>query len=374
MTHPTRDIWNVSKIKVLKTLARMGTANPIMLAESTRKSVSSIDSTVKSLVKYKYVKTIHWTKKNDGCCNRYALTPNGKEFLSTLDSRFIYGNNLHLKYHANPVRFSSETMQWKKRSYPPSFVECSGNEYEFILYPQTKDDIIFRRLRELTFFSKQEKPYAKGDYFTIYFMDTFVIYFVEKFTLEEYASVFSKYRTPKDPGKYLLKLQSDHPGSQFVYLLYFKKYKQRPQERTPKQRIAQFIEKTNHEVSTAASFIVPVAAPDNPAAPILAPIASPKIQPIVVNWRPIENAPQQAHYSLFDVKIGEVLSIKGINYQVLETSPITLGEMSDTEYRSSGYNSPQEYLKAWLGQRNATLPTKEWTGSKCILQAVETAG
>lgn len=216
-----------------------------MVAERTLKSVNATDRRLKDLLRYKHIKIIPYPHKNDGCCSRYQLTPKGKKYLRTLENRFLYGKDLNLKYSPRDIQYTDETISWKKRAYPPSFMECSGNEYEFKLSTETNDRILVYHKRDLTFFTKEEKKYAIGDYFRIYDLDSYVLYYIESFSIQEYANVFSKYRTPRDPEQYLLKLQTDHPESKYVYILYFRKYKAISQETTTYQRIANFLNDKN---------------------------------------------------------------------------------------------------------------------------------
>lgn len=341
MITTAKDRWNLSKLKVLRSLARMGDSNSIRIAEATRKTVDATDHTIKRLLGFKHIKIIPYNKNNDGCCNRYALTPKGKKYLKTLDSRFIYSDDLNLKFHPRHIDYTPDTIAWKSRSYPPGQVECFGNEYEFNLSQTTKDNIFTHHLRELQFFTKEEKHYAKGDYFKIYDLDTYVLYYIESFSIQEYAKIFSRYRTPKDPEQYLLKLQSDHPGSKFCYILYFKKYKARPQEKGTDQRIAKFL---NDKTTTNDNLSIPT---ENTPKPIL----------------------EGDYYFLFEQKINDIVTVKGIDYQVLETTPLPLGQMVDIEYQSHSYNSPDEYMQAWLLERNATKPTRDWIVYRCVLQA-----
>ncbi|MFZ3167405.1 MAG: hypothetical protein WA130_07295 [Candidatus Methanoperedens sp.] len=341
-----KDRWNLAKLKVLRTIGRLGDANSLMIAERTRKSVNATDRRLKDLLRFKHIKTIPYPHKNDGCCSRYQLTTKGIKYLTTLENRFLYSQDLNLKYNPMHIDYTPDTITWKNREYPPQYPEATGNKYDFNLSDKIKDAIMLGRKRELQFFTKEEKTYSIGDYFRIYDLDTYVLYYVERFTLQEYAKTFSRYRSPKDPEQYLLKLQADHPGSKYVYNLYFRKYKARPQEQTPDQRIAQFLSDKNPPNDSISN--------------------------------PIEHTPQQAYnenyYSLFERKIGEILNIKGIDYQVLETTPLPLGQMVDIEYQSHGYNSPEEYMTAWLSERNATRPTREFIVYRCKLQAIEKEG
>lgn len=320
-----KDRWNLSKLKVLRSLARMGDSNSIRIAEATRKTVDATDHTIKRLLGFKHIKIIPYNKNNDGCCNRYALTPKGKKYLKTLDLRFIYSDDLNLKFHPRHIDYTPDTISWKKRNYPPSYVECSGNEYEFKLSQTTKDNIYIYHQRELTFFTKEEKKYAIGDFFKIYDMDTFVIYYVERFTLQEFASIFSRYRSPRDPDKYLSKLQADHPGSQFVYLLYFRKYKPKPQEPTSDQRIKQFLSDktpTNDNIGNS---------PEN----------TPQINTTI-------------YYSAFERNITDTIKLLEIDHKILDIIPITAKTMAKEEWKDKGFDSWESYLSDWFKTRNIT--------------------
>lgn len=220
-----KDRWNLGKLKVLRTLRRSD-SNAIRIAERTRKSVGSTDNILKRLLKNKQIKTVPCTKFNDGCCYRFAITPKGRNYLQALQTRFLASNDLNLKFDIPMhVNYKAIDKAFAMREYPPAYPEITGELRDFKLPLSIQDAIITRKLNDIRIITVDKKPCAKGDLFEVYGLK-YVIYHIEVFTLEAYSSFFSQYHKPKDPEDYYKKLKDKHPGAVFVYLLYFKRFKE----------------------------------------------------------------------------------------------------------------------------------------------------
>ena len=255
-----KDAWNLGKLKILKTLSHLGDSNALRIAKRTRKSVGATDHILKRLLKYKHIKIIHHIKNNDGCCNRFALTPKGEEYLRILQTQFLQGNDLNLKFEFPvKVNYKEVDKEFRRREFPPHSLEPTGELREFKISRTTTDSIFIGDTKDIQLFTTESKPYAAGDFFNI-FNRKYIIYYIEKFTLPEYAATFAQYNTPKDPAAYAQKLQNKHPGAVFIYLLYFKRHNEEQKttaSSSPSQDKKNVYEEKQKAAGTQAQEVTP---------------------------------------------------------------------------------------------------------------------